>query len=253
MNRGELKLEIENGVGIIQFYHPSKNCLPTRLLGQITSAIGEFDREERVQVIVLRSRGDSAFCTGMFCEELATVDSAEKGKEFFMGFARLILAVKNCPKFVVVRVHGKVMGGGVGLVSVADYALALDCASVKLSELSLGIGSFVLGPCLERRLGLSAFSALAMNQGWRDALWARRHGFYSDVFATVTELDRALSHLTRRLADSSPSATARMKKIFWDGTDHWDRLLEERAALSGQLLATEFTSRTLTSRDRKKL
>jgi methylglutaconyl-CoA hydratase len=190
---------------------------------------------------VLRSDGDGPFCAGASFDELLAIKTFEQGKEFFMGFARLILAMKNCPKFVIARVQGKAVGGGVGVVAAADYALASNQAAIKLSELALGFGPFVIGPAVERKIGPGNFSALAMDTGWREAAWAKAHGLYTDIFSSVVELDAALTALAEKLSRFNPEAMARLKTVFWQGTEHWEKLLETRAEMSGKLVLSEFT------------
>lgn len=242
---GTVEVSVDRGVASIEFFHPRKNSLPGTLLARLAETVADLGREPAVRVLVLRSGGAGPFCAGASFEELTAIDSPARGKEFFMGFARLILAIKDCPKFVVARVHGKAVGGGVGLVAAADYALAVEQASVKLSELALGIGPFVVGPCVEKKIGFGPFAAMSIDTAWRDAQWAKTHGLYADVFTTLEELDTGVRRLTRRLADSSPEAMALLKHAFWRGSEDWDRLLEERAAFSGKLVLSEFTSRAI--------
>ncbi len=244
---GTVQVAVDRGVAALEFFHPRKNSLPGTLLARLAETVRDLGRDPDVRVLILRSGGTGPFCAGASFEELIAIDSPARGKEFFMGFARLILALKRCPKFVLARVHGKAVGGGVGLVAAADYALAAEGASLKLSELALGIGPFVVGPCVERKLGSGAFAAMSIDTAWRDAAWGQKHGLYADLFATVEELDMALMKLANRLAESSPEAMARLKRALWHGTDDWDRLLEERAAMSGELVLSEFTSRAIAS------
>jgi len=197
---------------------------------------------------VLRSDGTGAFCAGASFAELQGISHAAQGTEFFMGFARLILAMRSCPKFVLARVHGRTVGGGVGLVAASDYAFALGDASVRLSELAVGIGPFVVGPVIERKIGLGALQALAVDAAtWRDAAWAERHGLYAQVLDSANEMDAVLDRLAGTLARSNPEAMAKMKSAFWAGTEHWDTLLEERAAMSGTLVLSDFTRRAIAS------
>lgn len=245
LNQGSVDSEIVDGVGSLEFFHPEQNSLPCSLLRHLTSAVQEFSETDSVRVVVLKSRTDGPFCAGASLEELTSIRTPQQGKEFFMGFARLILAIKNCPKLVIARVHGKAIGGSVGVIAAADYTLALNSACIKLSELSLGIGPFVIGPCVERRLGLSAFSTLTLDTDWRSAAWAKEHGLFYEIFENLPSLDTALHQLTEKVVKGTPRAIARMKKAFWEGTEHWDKLLEERAALSGELVLSDFTARTL--------
>jgi len=192
-------------------------------------------------VIVLRSEGSGPFCAGASFHELTSVADAAAGRKFFSGFARVILAMIRAPKFVLARVHGKVAGGGVGLVAASDYTIAVQSASAKLSELALGIGPFVVGPCIERKIGLAAFSAMTVDADWRDADWCERHGLYSRVYLDAAEMDAALDTLAATLALSNPEAMAKLKQIFWTGTERWDDLLASRAMLSGAMVLSDYT------------
>lgn len=237
-----VKSQTENQIATITFFHPMGNSLPGEILTQMAAAIQRAGDDPGVKVIVLRSDGDKAFCAGASFDELVAVQTMEQGQQFFSGFANVINAIRKVPQFVVARVHAKAVGGGVGIASAADYTLAHESASVKLSELAIGIGPFVIGPAVERKAGTSAYSALAMNAtAWYPASWAREKGIYSEVHVTIPDLDQALDTLATRLASSNPEAMFALKKIFWQGTEHWDTLLAERAAISGRLVLSEFT------------
>jgi len=242
---GFVKQSIENGVGTISFYHPKKNSLPGSLLKKLAEAVTGMGEDENVKVVLLQSEGHSPFCAGASFDELLAVKDADGGTAFFMGFARLILAMKNCPKFVVVRAQGKAVGGGVGVICAADYVIATDRAATKLSEMALGFGPFVIGPVVERRIGAGPFAAMTVDTDWRDAQWAERHGMFAQVVSDIEALDEAISALTSRLAKSNPDAMARLKKVFWQDTEHWDDLLAERARMSGELVLSDFASNAI--------
>ncbi len=251
MSDGYVNVEISAGVGTVTFFHPKKNSLPGHLLGELAGQILALGGNDAARVVVLQSAGEGPFCAGASFDELLAVDSFEKSKTFFMGFARLILAMKRIPKFVVVRVQGKAVGGGVGVISAADYALASDKAAVKLSEFALGFGPFVIGPAVERRIGRAHFAAMATDAAWREARWCQQHGLFVEVFDTAKQLDAGVLKIARDLAQASPAATAQLKRIFWEGTDHWDQLLEERAEISGRLVLSEFTQNAIAAFKKK--
>lgn len=238
---GYVKTTIEEGIATITFFHPKSNSLPGSILQQLAEAVTRVGEDDAARCVVLRSDGDRAFCAGASFDELLAIENFEQGKEFFMGFARLILAMRSCPKVVLCRVHGKAVGGGVGVAAAADYTLAVEGASAKLSEIALGIGPFVVGPAVERKIGISAFSGMAMDSNWRDAHWCKHQGLYSDVFASIGDLDEALGKMARKFADQSPEAMAELKSVFFEGTDHWSELLEKRAEKSGRLVLSDFT------------
>lgn len=238
---GNVTVEVRDGIGTVSFFHPKSNSLPGTLLREIASKITECGENDQIKVIVLKSAGDKAFCAGASFDELLSLKDEAGGKHFFMGFATLILAMKKCPKFIIARVQGKAIGGGVGVASAADHALAHTSASVKLSELALGLGPFVVGPAVERKIGLSPFSILSIDNKWRSAEWARDMGMYADVFDTHEALDEAVEKLAVQLTNTNPRAMAELKAVFWEGTEHWDQLLEERAEHSGRLALSEYT------------
>ncbi|HEY6170395.1 MAG TPA: enoyl-CoA hydratase/isomerase family protein [Verrucomicrobiae bacterium] len=242
---GDITLDVTQGVASLNFHHSKRNALTRTLLNNLAGEITQLGAREDVRVIVLRSSGDEVFCAGAYFHDLLGIETFEQGKEFFLGFARLILAMKSCPKFIIARVHGKAIGGGVGIVAATDHAFALGTASIKLSELDLGLGPFVVGPPIERKLGVAAFSALATDTSWRDAAWARHHGLYAEVFETVSELDAATATLASRLSRSNPEAMAKLKAVFWEGTEHWDTLLKTRAEISGRLVLSDYTVKAL--------
>ena len=253
VDQGFVNYTIElNGVATIEFGHPLSNSLPGKILQKLAETITELGQNDEVKVIVLRSAGDKAFCAGASFDELISIKDFETGKTFFSGFAKVINACRKAPKFIIGRVHGKAVGGGVGVASSVDYCFATDSADVKLSELAVGIGPFVVGPAVERKIGLAAMSELAINATeWRNADWAKKKGLFTDVFESDEEMDKEIHKLAGRLAASNPEAMAMLKKVFWQGTDHWDELLAERAGMSGKLVLSEFTVNAINSFKKK--
>ncbi len=239
---GYVSHEIEHGIATIEFFHPASNSLPAAILTDLAKTINDVGIDNRVKVIVLRSAGDRAFCAGASFEELMAINDVAEGTKFFSGFAHVINAMRKCHKLIIGRVQGKAVGGGVGIIAATDYAIATEESSVKLSELAVGIGPFVVGPAVERKIGLSGFSQLAIDATeWRSAEWAKRHGLYSEIHKSLSDVDDSVNSLADRLAHSSPDAMGQLKKVFWQGTDHWDSLLSERAAISGRLVLSDFT------------
>lgn len=234
----------DGGLGIrtIRFGHPASNSLPGDLLRALAEWIEQAASDEQTKVVVIASEGDRAFCAGASFDELVAVSNEDEGLRFFSGFSAVINAMRKCPKLIIGRVQGKAVGGGVGIASAVDYCLATDHASVKLSELAVGIGPFVVGPAVERKIGTSAMSQLAIDAtSWRSAQWACDKGLYAEVFSDAEELDAAVAGLASRLAQSSPGAMLELKRIFWTGTESWDQLLEDRARISGRLVLSTFT------------
>lgn len=241
-----VKQTIKNGIGYIEFYHPAHNPLPSDLLKKLTSAIADAGVNSDIKIIVLKSGGDKTFCAGASFNELIGIDNAETGREFFSGFANVINAMRECPKFIIGRIQGKAVGGGVGLAAAADYCMATEFAEIKLSELSVGIGPFVVGPAIERKIGLSAFSQIAMDANtFYPAEWAKQKGLFTQVFKTANEMDDAIIAFSESLSAYNPDAMLALKTVFWKGTEHWNQLLLERAEISGKLVLSKFTKEKL--------
>ncbi|MEZ4585084.1 MAG: enoyl-CoA hydratase/isomerase family protein [Gemmatimonadales bacterium] len=237
--QGEVTSAVADGVATVTFGHPKSNSLPGAVLSRLADAIKGAGADSAVRVIVLRSTGTGAFCAGASFDELLAVKDPSGGQQFFSGFANVILAMIRAPQFVVARVHGKAAGGGVGLIAAADYALATDGAAVKLSELAVGIGPFVVGPVIERKVGAGAFAAMSVDADWRSAAWAATHGLYAETLESVEALDQRLESRVATLARANPAAVRDLKRVFWEGTDAWDELLRRRAAVSGRLVLSE--------------
>jgi len=241
-----VKQTIENQVGYIEFFHPSHNSLPSNLLSELARTITNAGEDDSIKVIVLKSGGDRTFCAGASFEELVAINDEDTGKEFFSGFANVINAMRKCPKFIVGRVQGKTVGGGVGLASATDYCMATKFAAIKLSELNVGIGPFVVGPAVQRKIGLSAMSQIAIDaNSFYSAEWAKDKGLFTQVFDTTDELDEAVATFAENLCNYNPKAMSEMKTMFWRGTEDWDQLLIQRAKISGRLVLSDFTKETL--------
>ena len=245
LTAGTVTTEVRHGVATVRFGHPKSNSMPGFLLDRLAQAVATLGADPAAKVIVLASEGEAAFCAGASFDEFKAIDDAEQGRRFFSGFAKVILAMIRAPKFVVARVQGKTAGGGIGLVAASDYCVATKAADVRLSELAVGIGPFVVGPVIERKIGLAAFSALAVDAGWRSAEWAERHGLYAEVMDDLGALDARVNDLAGRLAGYNPEAMRRMKQIFWEGTEGWDELLAGRAEISGTLVLSDFTRKAI--------
>jgi len=248
-DNGSVTLDIsESGVATITFFHPSQNSLPAVLLDELTEKITSAGNNAQTRVIVLKSSGDRTFCAGASFDELLQIKDKEAGAIFFSGFARVINACRKSPKIIIARVQGKAVGGGVGLAAAADYCLATEAASIKLSELAIGIGPFVISPAVTRKIGLPAFSQLTIRAtDFQTAQWAMQKGLYNEVYPDIATLDEALAALTEKLASYHPEALKGLKEILWEGTADWDELLTHRAAVSGELVLSEFTQHALNS------
>lgn len=246
LKEGYVKTETHQGITTIEFFHPKSNSLPGKILAELAKEIHFAGTHPETKVIIVKSGGDKTFCAGASFDELTEIQNEIQGIQFFTGFANVINAIRKSSKFIIGRIQGKCIGGGVGLAAAVDYAIALDSAEIKLSELAMGIGPFVIGPVVERKIGTAAFSALSIDATmWRNSDWAKRKGMFAEVHETVENMDESIFRLANHLSHSNPGAMAEMKKMLWHGTDHWDELLRERAAISGRLVLSVFTKNAI--------
>lgn len=237
-----VKLDINAGIGTIEFFTEQSNSLPGDILKKLADTVTEAGNNPEIKVIILKSGGNRTFCAGASFDELVAIEDKEKGKEFFMGFANVINAMRKTPQFIIGRLQGKAVGGGIGLAAATDYCFATKHAAIKLSELSLGIGPFVVGPAIERKVGVSAMSQMGINADeFYDPKWAQQRGLFAKLYDDVKLMDKAVNDLAQKLAEYNPEAMANLKSTFWEGTEHWDQLLADRAQASGDLVTSDFT------------
>lgn len=245
-NTGYVKTTQSGAVAEIEFYHPSHNSLPGNLLSELSRQILEAGKNADTMLILLKSAGNRTFCAGASFDELIAIEDGVTGKKFFMGFANVINSIRTCGKLVIGRVQGKAVGGGVGLLSATDYCFATKFASIRLSELAVGIGPFVIGPAVSRKTGLSAFSTMALSPNqWQTAAYAKEKGLYAEIFESTEDLDSHINRIIDELTSYNPEALNSLKKVFWEGTENWGELLEERARMSGQLILSDFSKKTI--------
>ena len=242
---GSLFTTIENKIATLEFGHPASNSFPSDLLNRLTNELNNLSNNSEVSVIVLKSSGSGAFCAGASFDELLAVSNQEEATQFFSGFANVLNAMRNCSKIIIGRIHGKAVGGGVGIAAACDYALATTESTIKLSELAIGIGPFVIEPAVTRKIGKSAMAEMTLETEWKSSNWAKQKGLYAKVFETTTELDTEISAFANKLANYNPEALAEMKKVFWEGTENWNTLLYERAEISGKLVLSDFSKKAL--------
>jgi methylglutaconyl-CoA hydratase len=238
--------ETHAGITTIEFSHPQSNSMPAKQLEKLANEIHFAGTHDETKVIVLKSAGEKTFCAGASFDELTQIKNEKEGEQFFSGFANVINNMRRCPKFIIARIQGKCVGGGLGIAAAADYAIAVQGADIKLSELAVGIGPFVVGPAVERKIGTAAFSALAIDAtSWRNSDWAKKKGLFAEVHENIDNMDESVKKLANTLAHSNPEAMAELKKVFWKGTEHWDTLLHERALISGKLILSEFSKNAI--------
>lgn len=243
---GSLYTKIENQIAFVEFGHPASNSFVSELLERLSNEFDALSANQEVSLIVLKSEGDRAFCAGASFDELVAISNLEEGKAFFSGFANVINAMRRCSKPIIGRVQGKAVGGGVGLASACDYVYATEAASIKLSEISIGIAPLVIAPAVERKIGKAGLAELSLAPTeWKNAYWAKEKGLFSKIFDSIGEMDRELDFHTQKLASYNPEALAEMKKVLWEGTEHWGNLLVERAEASGKLALSPNTKKAL--------
>lgn len=243
---GSIFTHIDHYVATVTFSHPQSNCFPSDLLQKLIDTFNRLDSDDSVKIILLQSEGKKAFCGGAFFDELLQVSDAAAGKRFFSGFANLINAMRKCSKLIIGRSQGKAVGGGVGILAACDYCFATEASDIKLSELTIGIGPFVIAPALERKMGVSALSELSLEaKSWKTAYWAEKKGLFNKVFENIRDLDNGIDILIHQLSQYNPEALLEMKKMFWAGTAHWDELLIQRAEISGKLVLSDFSKEAL--------
>ena len=246
MSNGSLYTHIQNNIATVEFFHPASNSFPSELLDRLTATFNELSSNKDVYVIILKSEKEKTFCAGASFDELVSISNLEEGKKFFLGFANVINAMRNCSKIIIGRIQGKVVGGGVGLVAACDYCMASEQASIKLSELTIGIGPFVIEPVVTRKIGVAAFSELTLDAiSWKTSYWAKEKGLFAKVFDTINELDIEVDNLSLKLSKYNPDALIELKRVLWKGTKDWTELLDKRAEISGALVLSEFTKKAL--------
>lgn len=246
MSNGSLYTHIQNNIATVEFFHPASNSFPSELLLRLATTFNELSLNNEVHVIVLKSEKEKAFCAGASFDELVAISNLEEGKQFFLGFANVINAMRNCSKIIIGRVQGKAVGGGVGLAAACDYCFATEQASIKLSELTIGIGPFVIEPAVTRKIGIASFSELAIDAtSWKTAYWAKEKGLFASVFNSINEMDIEVENLALKLSTYNVEALVALKKTLWEGTENWDILLNKRAEISGNLVLSVATKKAL--------
>lgn len=245
---GSLFTKLENGIATVEFGHPASNSFVSELLDRLTNEFNKLSLNDTISIVILRSEGDRAFCAGASFDELMAVSNMEEGKKFFSGFANVINAMRSCSKIIIGRVQGKAVGGGVGLVAACDYVFANVDAAIRLSELTIGIAPLVIAPAVERKIGKAGLSELSLSPtDWKNAYWALEKGLFSMVLDNSKEMDKELDFFVQKLASYNPDALTELKKVLWQGTEKWDDLLMDRAALTGKLVLSEFTKAALSN------
>jgi methylglutaconyl-CoA hydratase len=242
---GVLITTIENKIATLEFGHPASNSFPSDLLNRLTNELNNLGKNPNISVIVLKSNGSGAFCAGASFDELLAISNLDEATKFFSGFANVLNAMRSCSKMIIGRIHGKAVGGGVGIASACDYAFATNESSIKLSELAIGIGPFVIEPAVSRKIGKSATTEMTLEAEWKTAAWANQKGLYAKVFETTSELDLAMTAFANKLATYNPEALFEMKKVLWEGTENWNTLLYEKAEISGKLVLSDFSRKAL--------
>jgi methylglutaconyl-CoA hydratase len=246
MSSGTIYTSTNQKIATITFGHPSSNAFPTELLQRLIDTIARVSEDKEINMIVLKSEGDRSFCAGAFFDELLVIDDEAQGTAFFMGFANLMNAMRTSPKIIMARIQGKAVGGGVGIAAAADYCYATEAADIKLSELSVGLGPFVIAPAVERKIGKSGLTELALGaHEWQTAYWAKEKGLFAKVFESIREMDEEIELFSSKISGYSSEGLAALKALLWKGTEDWGTLLPEYAAINGKLVLSDFTKKAL--------
>ena len=243
---GSLYTRINQGVAYVEFGHPAGNSFVMELLDRLAKEITQISDNPEVRLLVLKSEGDRTFCAGASFDELLQITNIEEGKRFFGGFAKVINAMRTCTIPILGRVQGKAVGGGVGLIAACDYVFATEQASVRLSEISIGIAPLVIAPAVERKIGKGGLAELALSPiEWKNAYWCREKGLFSKVYDGMKEMDKELEFFAAKLTSYQRPALQAMKQVLWEGTENWDALLKKRAEMSGMLALSPETKAVL--------
>lgn len=238
---GNVQLEKNKKIGRIKFFHPKGNSLPSNLLDELVQAFEKSEKDPDIRVIVLESKGNS-FCAGASLKELKKLKNIDETTSFFMGFADLLNTIRKMSKFVLAKVHGKVVGGGVGLVAVCDYAFATNAALIKLSELSIGLGPYVIEPAVSRKIGTTAFTQLSLDSAeWKSAQWGLENGLYAKCVTDKKALDQTVINNAERLSNYDQQSLRHLRKLHWKDTNNWESLLPKNAKITAKLALSDFT------------
>ena len=245
---GTVKLKKENKVGRIEFFHPKGNSLTSEIMENLVSSLNKAEGDSDINVIIIESIGQTTFCSGASLSEIKSIKNIESGINFFMGFARLLNTIREMSKFVLARVHGKIVGGGVGLVSACDYSFALENSSIKLTELSIGLGPYVIEPALSRKIGNTSFTNLSLDSSeWKTANWGLEKGLYAHLSQNIELMDNALNQKAKIISSYSPEACRQLRKLHWKNTEHWETLLPENAKITARLVLSDFSQKQIKS------
>ena len=245
MDNGFVNQELKNSISEITFGHPKSNSLPGEILELLAQTILNEGAKTEVKAILLKSGGEKAFCAGASFDELLSIDELENSKKFFGGFAKVLNAMRSCGKLVIVRVQGKTTGGGVGIACAADYCFATKDAALALTELNLGIGPFVIGPYVERKMGKSAYAAMSIDADFRSAEWCKQHDVYHSVSENIEMMDEEISKFLEKLSARSSDALSLIKKVSWEGTEHFEELMPERILMSASLILEDSAKKNI--------
>jgi methylglutaconyl-CoA hydratase len=237
--------EIKGHTAHIFFSNPPVNALPSSVLTDLQVHLNAAGNREDIRAVVLRSEGRT-FCAGASFDELITLNDYDTAKAFFMGFGKVILAMRSLPKPVIVRIQGKTVGGGLGIVAAGDLAIATEAAAFKLSELSIGIGPYVIAPAIIRKTGIGFFQQMSF-QPWRwfSAFDALKAGLLTHVTESEGRMDELIDEIVSAYGKYDAAAVAFLKNEVWHDTQDWEQLLEKQAEKSASLLLRESTKSLL--------
>ncbi|GAC1304208.1 MAG: enoyl-CoA hydratase-related protein [Vulcanimicrobiaceae bacterium] len=228
-----LVVERDGAVASVRLDRPgARNAFDGATIAELDGAFGELGRDASVRTIVLSGSG-AAFCGGADIGWMrASLDLEFAGNRAEAeAMSRMFRTIDRCPKTVIARVHGAALGGGLGLVAVADIAIASHETIFGLTETKLGLLPAVIAPFVLAKIGRSHARALALTGERFGAARALAIGLVHALAASASELDAAVARACGEVASASPSAIAATKALFAElATCDYDASLEPTAS-----------------------
>ncbi|WP_337184259.1 crotonase/enoyl-CoA hydratase family protein [Shinella sp.] len=193
--------------------HAQHNALSGLMIRELTAVAGLLAEDRAVRVVVLTGEGES-FCAGgdlNWMKEQIAATREERIAEA-RRLALMLKALRDLPKPLVARVNGQAYGGGVGLISVCDAAIAVEGARFGLTETRLGLIPATISPYVAARIGPAAFLRFATSARLFDAVVARDIGLVSRIVSPEA-LDEAVGAEIAPYFAASPNAVAAAKAL----------------------------------------
>lgn len=210
-----LTVERRNGIGIVTLERPQlHNAFNEVVIAEITAAFRELGVDDEVRVVVLAGNGPS-FCAGAdlnWMKKMAGYDAAQNRADA-AALAEMLRVVDECPKPTVARVHGAAYGGGVGLVSCCDIAVAAAEATFALSESKLGLIPATISPYVIEAIGARQARRYFLTAERFEAAEAYRIGLVHDI-VPIAQLDDRINEILAPLLIAGPAAQRECKALI---------------------------------------